>query len=112
MHLTVYLNLMPELPNLYVRLWLLLVSASHTHVCMCVYTHPNSLAYTLCTREAVLTYRSCGVCSAPFCLPSHPNVSFLLAAMRAVNEIKSKQREDYSRLTVLGDTLAFEADHP
>lgn len=36
----------------------------------------------------------------------------LLAAMRAVNEIKSKQREDYSRLTVLGDTLAFEADHP
>lgn len=34
------------------------------------------------------------------------------AAMRAMDEIKSKQREDYSRLTVLGDTLAFEADHP
>jgi len=41
-----------------------------------------------------------------------PALLLLLAAMRAVNEIKSKQREDYSRLTVLGDTLAFEADHP
>jgi hypothetical protein len=36
----------------------------------------------------------------------------LCAAMRAMDEIKSKQREDYSRLAVLGDTLAFEADQP
>lgn len=45
-------------------------------------------------------------------------ISFLLSvgatvfAMKAVDEIRSKQREDYNRLTVLSDTLAFEPDRP
>lgn len=47
----------------------------------------------------------CEMCAAWCLFPA-------AAAMRAMDEIKSKQREDYSRLTVLGDTLAFEADHP
>lgn len=33
-------------------------------------------------------------------------------AMRAVDEMRTKQREEYNRLTVLSDTLAFETDHP
>jgi hypothetical protein len=32
--------------------------------------------------------------------------------MQAVDEIRTKQREDYNRLTVLSDTLAFEPDRP
>ncbi|MEW5302530.1 MAG: hypothetical protein WDW38_002314 [Sanguina aurantia] len=33
-------------------------------------------------------------------------------AIKAMDEIKAKQREDYNRLTVLSDTLQFEADQP
>jgi hypothetical protein len=40
------------------------------------------------------------------------SVAATVFAMRAVDEIRSKQREEYNRLTVLSDTLAFEADHP
>eukprot|EP00775_Hariotina_reticulata_P005444 gene5444-5678_t len=40
------------------------------------------------------------------------SVAATVFAMRAVDEIRTKQREQYNRLTVLGDTLAFEADHP
>eukprot|EP00882_Tetradesmus_deserticola_P005835 GHRQ01006142.1.p1 GENE.GHRQ01006142.1~~GHRQ01006142.1.p1 ORF type:complete len:212 (+),score=82.53 GHRQ01006142.1:173-808(+) len=40
------------------------------------------------------------------------SVAATVSAMRAVDEIRSKQREEYNRLTVLSDTLAFEADHP
>jgi hypothetical protein len=35
-----------------------------------------------------------------------------LAAIKAIDDIRLKQREEYNRLTVLGDTLAFEADQP
>lgn len=31
-------------------------------------------------------------------------------AVKALDEIRAKQREDYNRLTVLSDTLAFEPD--
>jgi hypothetical protein len=36
----------------------------------------------------------------------------LLAALqvRAIDEIKAKQREDYNRIAVLSDTLQYEAD--
>ncbi|KAL6763956.1 hypothetical protein V8C86DRAFT_2484646 [Haematococcus lacustris] len=34
----------------------------------------------------------------------------MLCAVRAVDEIKAKQRDEYNRITVLGDTLQFEAD--
>lgn len=40
------------------------------------------------------------------------SVGATIFAMRAVDEIRSKQREDYNRLTVLSDTLAFEPDRP
>ena len=33
-------------------------------------------------------------------------------AMKALDEIKSKQREEWNRLTVLSDTLHYEADGP
>lgn len=32
-------------------------------------------------------------------------------AVRAVEEIKVKQREEYNRLSVLSDTLQYEADN-
>eukprot|EP00878_Enallax_costatus_P004499 GHUV01004739.1.p1 GENE.GHUV01004739.1~~GHUV01004739.1.p1 ORF type:complete len:208 (+),score=52.02 GHUV01004739.1:267-890(+) len=40
------------------------------------------------------------------------SVAATVFAMRAVEEIRTKQREDYNRLTVLSDTLAFEPDRP
>lgn len=40
------------------------------------------------------------------------SVAATVFAMRAVDEIRTKQREDYNRLTVLSDTLAFEPDRP
>ncbi|KAG2493037.1 hypothetical protein HYH03_008700 [Edaphochlamys debaryana] len=33
-------------------------------------------------------------------------------AVKAIDEVKSKQREEYNRMAVLSDTLAYEADHP
>lgn len=41
-----------------------------------------------------------------YCCPCSYN------CMQAVDEIRTKQREDYNRLTVLSDTLAFEPDRP
>ena len=32
-------------------------------------------------------------------------------AVKAADEIKAKQREEYNRFTVLSDTLQYEADH-
>jgi Ca2+/H+ antiporter len=33
-------------------------------------------------------------------------------AVRAVEEVKAKQREEYGRMAVLSDNLQFESDHP
>lgn len=38
------------------------------------------------------------------------SVAATVFAMRAIDELRTKQREQYNR--VLSDTLAFEADHP
>jgi hypothetical protein len=40
------------------------------------------------------------------------SVAATVFAVKALDEVKTKQREDYNRLTVLSDTLQYEADHP
>lgn len=58
----------------------------------------GSDVFTRTTLCCVLPVSCCNMCAD--------------AAMRAIDDIRAKQREDYNRLTVLSDTLAFEADHP
>ncbi len=38
------------------------------------------------------------------------SVAATVFALRAIDEIKTKQREDFNRLSVLSDTLQFEND--
>ena len=38
------------------------------------------------------------------------SVCATIFAVKAIEEIRTKQREDYNRLAVLSDTLQFEAD--
>lgn len=33
-------------------------------------------------------------------------------AVKAIDEVKNKQREEFTRMAVLSDTLQYEADHP
>ncbi|KAJ9528278.1 hypothetical protein QJQ45_014251 [Haematococcus lacustris] len=57
----------------------------------------------LCT-DAGVRYKG-----EPLKLTSYEQAA-MLCAVRAVDEIKAKQRDEYNRITVLGDTLQFEAD--
>lgn len=38
------------------------------------------------------------------------SVAATMFAVKAIDEIKAKQREEYNRFTVLSDTLQYEAD--
>ena len=53
---------------------------------------------------------------APLCAAAFIFFNFMLSiaatvfALKAVEEIKAKQREEYNRLSVLSDTLQYEVD--